>query len=359
MQGRIIGISYRDIWGDYNELSELIDDAYNNPSLPDALNLIDDEIEESTNSVCRRANNKLPKQDPAYQQKNQINNFAIYFNLGVDRRNSGDMEGAIDAWNQVLRINSKNDHALYNRGVTRAEIGDYIQAIEDFDQVIRINPKYYNAYYQREKAYQKIESDYSKAFQITSEEANAYYQLGEFRVQIGRYREAIEAFSKALWLNPQLAEAYYSRGKCLHKLKDKQGAIEDFRDAAHFLCINKQDKELARWTPYELGESLRKEAIIYLFQYFRSNRPSEKKLAASAIYELAEYFPKECNSAIPYLLANLLARESQVRNHSLKALISLNVLRSAFTKIKAIAENDSKSYNRKIAEDILKKMIFT
>jgi tetratricopeptide (TPR) repeat protein len=89
-----------------------------------------------------------------YQPKHNSESFISYFNLGVDCRQGGDMQGAIKAWTQALHIDPTNTHAYYNRGITKADIGDYKEAIEDLAQVIRLNPKYSNAYRQRDKIYQ-------------------------------------------------------------------------------------------------------------------------------------------------------------------------------------------------------------
>lgn len=89
-----------------------------------------------------------------HQPQHKSESFIRYFNLGVDRRKAGDMQGAIEAWTQALRIDPKDTHAYYDRGVTKADVGNYKEAIEDLNQVIRLNPKYSNAYLQRDKIYQ-------------------------------------------------------------------------------------------------------------------------------------------------------------------------------------------------------------
>ncbi|MBG1259638.1 tetratricopeptide repeat protein [Nostoc sp. BAE] len=43
---------------------------------------------------------------------------------------------------------------------------------------------------------------------------------------------AIEDFNQAIKINPNLAEAYYNRGSVRFNLGDKQGAIADLQKAA-------------------------------------------------------------------------------------------------------------------------------
>lgn len=288
-------------------------------------------------------------------QEYQSENFVTSFNLGVDLRQKGDRQGAIEAWTQTLCIQPSNTHAYYYRGITKAEIGDFTGAIEDFRQVLQFNPKYFNAYRQLDKISQKILDD-SKSSPPISQAAIVYYQRGEFHLQRQEYQKAIDDFNQALQFNPNLAKAYYNRGKSRHQLKDKEGFIEDLQKAAQLFCSSNQVEELAKWSPFELGESSRKEAINYLIQHLYSNKSYDsKRTAASGIRKLASRFKDTCELAIPYLLNNLTDPAPQVRQYTLKALEVLTLPDSAIQTIKAVAENDPKDYNRVIAQTILKK----
>jgi tetratricopeptide (TPR) repeat protein len=291
-----------------------------------------------------------------HQQELKPNSFAAHFNLGVDCRKRGDKQGAINAWTEALRIEPHNAHAYYDRGLTKAEVGDYNSALEDFNQAIAINPKYSNAYFQRDKVLQKL-LDGSQTLPINSEKALICYQRGKVHLHFNEYKEAIKDFNEALQLNPHFAEAYYNRGKSRHQLKDQEGAIEDFQKAAQIFCDKNQVKKLAEWTPFELGESNKEEAILYLIQYLSWSSPyDQKRLAASGIQKLAKSFPNSCGLAIPHLLDNLSDLAPQVRQYALKALNLLNLPNSAVSKIRVIAEEDQKEYNRRIAQSLLNKM---
>jgi len=291
-----------------------------------------------------------------HQQQLKQSCFVTYFNLGVDCRKRGDKHGAIKAWTEALSINPNNPYAYYDRGVTKAELGDYIGALEDFNQAIHIHPRYANAYLQRDKVRRKLLED-NNTFLINFEDAFKFCQFGKYLLHNKDYKEAIKNFDQALQLNPNIAEAYYNRAKSRYKLKDRQGAIEDFQQAAKLLCDDNKIETLAKWTPFELGESNRKEAISYLIGYLAGNSSyDQRRLAASAIQKLAKIFPNDCQSAIPYLLDNLSNSAPQLRQYVLKALNLLSLPDSAITKIAAIAEKDSKKYNREIAQAILNKI---
>ncbi|MBH8572230.1 tetratricopeptide repeat protein [Nostocaceae cyanobacterium CENA369] len=184
--------------------------------------------------------------------------------------------------------------------------------------------------------------------------AITYYQLGKVQLQLLEYQKAIQEFSQALQMNPNFAEAYYYRGKSYHKLNDKQRAIADFQTSAKIVCEHNQSEKMASWTPFELGESNREEAIKHLLPYLSSaNSYDDRRLAASAINKLANSFKKSCELAIPHLLENLSEPAPQLRQYTLKALSVISLPNYALSQIQAIAENDPKDYNRKIAKTLL------
>ena len=91
----------------------------------------------------------------------------------------------------------------YNRGNARYKLGDKQGAIQDYNQAIKINPN----------------------------EAKAYYGRGNVRSDLGDKQGAIQDYNQAIKINPKDAEAYYNRGFVRSKLGDKQGAIDDYNQA--------------------------------------------------------------------------------------------------------------------------------
>ena len=84
--------------------------------------------------------------------------------------------GAIEDFNEVIRINPMLAGAYSNRGTVYYDMGDYTRAIEDFDREIANNPEYAEPYFDRAVAYgelgRKVESihDYDAAIAIDPEE---------------------------------------------------------------------------------------------------------------------------------------------------------------------------------------------
>jgi len=92
----------------------------------------------------------------------------------------------------------------FNLGYDKRESGDYQGAIADYNQAIKIKPDYAEAYFVR---------------------GNAKYFLRDYQGAIADYNQAIK-------IKPDNAAAYNNRGNAKDNLRDKQGAINDYNQAA-------------------------------------------------------------------------------------------------------------------------------
>ncbi len=100
--------------------------------------------------------------------------------------------------------NTKDATTYLDRGFERLEKGDYQGAIEDFNQFLKIKPN--NAY--------------------------VYVGRGLARFSLEQYQAAKTDFDKALEITPDVAYAHFFRGLTNYMLKDKEGAIADLEIAA-------------------------------------------------------------------------------------------------------------------------------
>ncbi len=94
-----------------------------------------------------------------------------------------EFEKAIEACNEVLKLNADLDSVYFIRGVAYSELHQYEHAIEDYNTAISLNHEYAEAYNNRGLAYSELK----------------------------RYEEAIEDYNRAIELNPKYAAAYSAR----------------------------------------------------------------------------------------------------------------------------------------------------
>ena len=106
-------------------------------------------------------------------------------------------------------------------------------------------------------------------------------------------------------------------------------------------------KPLDKMTPYELGESGDQKAIEYLIRYLQSEKYNEKRLAASALEKLIKRNKISILAAKPYLLKNSGDPKPQIRQYSLKALLSLSqhLSPSDLTILRKYLNTEDKEYN--------------
>ncbi|WP_051410953.1 tetratricopeptide repeat protein [Synechococcus sp. CC9616] len=70
-------------------------------------------------------------------------------NSGVDKAQSGNLQGAIADWTKAIEINPMFAKAYFNRGVAKKNLKDYQASIADYTKAIEIDSEYYHAYTNR------------------------------------------------------------------------------------------------------------------------------------------------------------------------------------------------------------------
>ena len=120
--------------------------------------------------------------------------------LFAEAFNEKDSSKAIDLYTQLLALNPDNADAYYNRGNVRYDLGDKSGALSDYDKSISLNP----------------------------DDAEAYNNRGVVRYDLGDKSGALSDYDKSIELNPDDATAYNNRGVVKHKLGDKSGALSDY-----------------------------------------------------------------------------------------------------------------------------------
>jgi tetratricopeptide (TPR) repeat protein len=149
---------------------------------------------------------------------------------------SKDYRGAIEDFNKVLALDSKNALAYAYRGHAKVNTEDYTGAIEDFNKALEFNPKFDAVYVDRGHAksfsgdYIGAIADFSKAIEISPNYTNALESRGEAKMRLKDYQAAIEDFDMALRYDPRYAIAYFSRG--IAKNRIGKNGCSDWNKAA-------------------------------------------------------------------------------------------------------------------------------
>ncbi|WP_373528172.1 tetratricopeptide repeat protein [Nostoc sp.] len=178
-----------------------------------------------------------PSASPSISSTNSPMTAEDLYNRGTDKYQRKDYQGAIEDYNQALKINPNYVHAYNDRGRARYALGYKKEAIEDYNQALKINPNYVHAYNNRGLArYALLDNkeaieDYNQALKINPNYSIAYNNRGLARYALLDYKEAIEDYSQALKINPNYDIAYNERGNARYALLDYKEAIEDYNQA--------------------------------------------------------------------------------------------------------------------------------
>jgi len=130
-----------------------------------------------------------------------------YNNRGIAWEEKGNLDSAIEDYNQAIKFNPKSSAAYNNRGNAWNKKGNFDNAIEDYNQAIILNPKSSAAYNNRGIAWKEK----------------------------GNFDNAIEDYNQAIILNPKSSAAYNNRGIAWKEKGNLEKANEDFSTAQELM----------------------------------------------------------------------------------------------------------------------------
>ena len=137
---------------------------------------------------------------------------------GNDLVARGDLDGAITAYTQAIRLDPRSTAAYLGWGVARYGKGQFAQAIADATEAIRIDPRYAPAYRNRGRdhaaagAWLKAIADFTEAIRLEPDDARAYCDRATVLNRLGRHAQAIADATEAIRLDPGLAPGHNARG---------------------------------------------------------------------------------------------------------------------------------------------------
>ncbi|MFM6312565.1 MAG: tetratricopeptide repeat protein, partial [Dolichospermum sp.] len=147
----------------------------------------------------------------------------------------GDTQGAIEDYNQAIKLNPDYATTQKDRQIARYLLDDknQLQQVIHIDSDHGISDK--NRGHHRAKLgdYQGAIDDYTQAILNGDDmDIDAYYYRGNSYFELGKYAAAISDYTQVIKMNYHYINAYYNRGNARLEIGDKQGAVADFHKAA-------------------------------------------------------------------------------------------------------------------------------
>ena len=140
------------------------------------------------------------------------------FNEGNNSYKRRDLEGALAAYMEVLKIDESFYQAHYQIGVIQAKMGDRTTAINHYQKALDIAPDFYKGYYAMALS-QKANSDMQgalssleSAIKIHPGYDKAYGAMGDIYIEDKNYEKAIVILNTSIQVNPQYTKGYLSLG---------------------------------------------------------------------------------------------------------------------------------------------------
>ncbi len=171
-----------------------------------------------------------------------------FYIQALNKRQQGDLQGAINDLSEAIRLNPKYAFAYALRGTVRHELKDYRGAISDFSEAIRLSPNHMDIspYLSRGIARAQLRedlpgavADLTKVIELATENEDegdtlfhAYLSRGIAHFFQNEHQDAVADLTQALKINPNYSEAYYLRGAARLGLGDRKEAKADLLKAA-------------------------------------------------------------------------------------------------------------------------------
>ncbi len=142
---------------------------------------------------------------------------------------SNDLESAMRAYDEAIRLAPNYVEALNQRGVTQVRLGRMEDAVASFERALELDPNYAMAVYNRGFALKKLgrHEDVVRAFthyvELMPEDASGYFQLAEGNYACAALPEALAAYERFLAMekNPAQTKKIEHAQKRVADLKTK------------------------------------------------------------------------------------------------------------------------------------------
>ena len=148
---------------------------------------------------------------------------------GEEKWRSGDYQGALEDFDQLIKEEPNNGYAYYSRASALLELNKPQEALDDANRAIELDPSIPEAYETRGVAklmrgdQEGALLDFNSAIELDENFVSAYSNRGALKSDLGNYEGALIDLNKAIEIDPNNVRAYQNRA-ITH---DRNGNITD------------------------------------------------------------------------------------------------------------------------------------
>lgn len=168
-----------------------------------------------------------------YATTNQ-NDPCYFYRQGVVLEEQGNYKQALESYNTAVNMNPNISDFYRKRGFVKYNLSDYEGALADCDAAINFNPDSSRSHNLKGNVLGKLEKNeealtcYERAVAIDPDYTSAYSNIANTLSKLGRETEALSLLNQIIERHPEHINAYRIRGWVKQKLKDYEGAVNDY-----------------------------------------------------------------------------------------------------------------------------------
>lgn len=187
------------------------------------------------------------------QSSKSLENEKAYRQIGINKMEEGDYEGAIEAFQTALDESMAMVRPLeidisYYKAMAEYKSGDAKAALKTYTALIEYDKKNGDAYYLRGCLYlekdkpEKAEQDFNKAVELDDSNYDLYIGIYENYLSVDMEEKGISYLEQALKISGTKESDYLGKGKAYFALEDYENAKQsldkaDPKDPDTILCL--------------------------------------------------------------------------------------------------------------------------
>lgn len=159
-----------------------------------------------------------------------------WFKLAQTYQKNNDVQKAIEAYRQALKLRPEDINSNYNLALLLAASQQYAEAEQAYKKLIELNPRdsvfYYNhiiQMYDQAGLYENALEAVKKIIELNPKSEVAVYNLGIMYFKLNRLEEAAKTLNDCLALKNDYTSAWYNLGLVYSKMNRHQEATEAFK----------------------------------------------------------------------------------------------------------------------------------